>query len=52
MVLTTKEKEYMMAALFNAGSMIGSYYRTEVNHDMPQFEKQTYLSSMTHTSLC
>ena len=30
-------KGYMMAALFNAGSTIGSYYKAEVNHDMPQF---------------
>ncbi len=26
-----------MAALFNAGSTMGSYYKAEVNHDMPQF---------------
>lgn len=30
-------KGYMMAALFNAGSAIGSYYKVEVNYDMPQF---------------
>ena len=30
-------KGYMMAALFNAGSTIGSYYKVEVNYDMPQF---------------
>ena len=33
-------KGYMMAALFNAGSTIGSYYKAEVNHDMPQFAVQ------------
>ena len=27
----------MMVALFDAGSMIGGYYKEEVNHDMPQF---------------
>ena len=30
-------KAYLMAALFNAGSTMGSYYKAEVNHDMPQF---------------
>ena len=30
-------KGYLMAALFNAGSTMGSYYKAEVNHDMPQF---------------
>ena len=30
-------KSYLLASLFNAGSTISSYYRTEVNHDMPQF---------------
>lgn len=30
-------KAYLLAALFNAGSTIGSYYKAEVNHDMPQF---------------
>ena len=28
-------KSYLLASLFNAGSTIGSYYRAEVNHDMP-----------------
>ena len=27
----------MMAAPFNAGSTVGSYYKAKVNHDMPQF---------------
>lgn len=30
-------KAYLLAALFNAGSTMGSYYKAEVNHDMPQF---------------
>ena len=30
-------KGYLMAALFNAGNTIGSYYKAMVNHDMPQF---------------
>lgn len=30
-------KSYMMTVLFNAGSTIGSYYKAEVNDDMPQF---------------
>ena len=30
-------KKYLLAALFNASSTIGGYYRAEVNHDMPQF---------------
>ena len=30
-------KAYLMAALFNAGSTMGNYYKAEVNHDMPQF---------------
>ena len=30
-------KAYLVAALFNAGSTMGSYYKAEVNHDMPQF---------------
>ena len=30
-------KSYLLASLFNAGSTIRSYYRAEVNHDMPQF---------------
>ena len=32
-------KKYLLAMLFNAPSTIGSYYRAEVNHDMPQFAK-------------
>ena len=28
-------KKYMLAALFNAPSTMDSYYRAEVNHDMP-----------------
>ena len=30
-------KQYLLAALFNAPSTIGSYYKAEVNHDMPQY---------------
>ncbi len=30
-------KAYLLAALFNAGSTMGSYYKAEVNHDIPQF---------------
>lgn len=30
-------KSYLLASLFNAGSTISSYYRAEVNHDIPQF---------------
>lgn len=30
-------KSYLLASLFYAGSTISSYYRAEVNHDMPQF---------------
>lgn len=30
-------KKYLLAALFNAPSTIGSYYQAEVNHDMLQF---------------
>ena len=30
-------KRYLLASLFNVGSTISSYYRAEVNHDMPQF---------------
>ena len=30
-------KGYMMATLFNAGSMIGNCYKAEVNSDMLQF---------------
>ena len=30
-------KAYLLAALFNAGSTMGSYYKAEVNHDLPQF---------------
>ena len=28
-------KKYLLAALFNAPSTMASYYRAEVNHDMP-----------------
>ena len=35
-------KAYLMTALFNAGSTIGSYYKAEVNHDMPQFAGWLY----------
>ena len=30
-------KSFLLASLFNAVSTISSYYRDEVNHDMPQF---------------
>lgn len=30
-------KQYLLATLFNAPSTIGSYYKAEVNHDMPQY---------------
>lgn len=30
-------KKYMLAALFNAPTTIGSYYQAEVNHDFPQY---------------
>ena len=30
-------KKYLLAALFNAPSTMDSYYRVQVNHDMPQF---------------
>lgn len=30
-------KKYLLAALFNAPSTMDSYYRSEVNHDMPQY---------------
>lgn len=30
-------KSYLLTSLFNAGSTISSYYRAEVNHDMPQY---------------
>ena len=30
-------KQYLLAALFNAPSTIGSYYKAEVNHDIPQY---------------
>ena len=35
-------KSYLLASLFNAGSTISSYYRAEVNHDMPQFAGQDF----------
>ena len=28
-------KKYLLAALFNAPSMMNGYYQAEVNHDMP-----------------
>lgn len=31
-------KSYLLVSLFNAGSTISSYYRSEVNHDMPQYD--------------
>ena len=30
-------KGYMMAAFFNVGRTIGSYYKAEVNYDTPKF---------------
>lgn len=30
-------KSYLLAALFNAGLTMSSYYRAEVNHDMPLY---------------
>lgn len=30
-------KQYLLTALFNAPSTMGSYYKAAVNHDMPQF---------------
>ena len=30
-------KKYLLAALFNAPSTMDSYYRAQVNHDIPQF---------------
>lgn len=30
-------KSYLLASLFNAVSIMNSYYKAEVNHDMPQF---------------
>ena len=30
-------KAYLLAALFNTGATMSNYYRTEVNHEMPQF---------------
>lgn len=32
-------KKYLLAALFNAPSTIGSYYQAEVNHDFPQYAR-------------
>lgn len=32
-------KKYILASLFNAPNTIDSYYRAEVNHDMPQFAR-------------
>ena len=37
-------KQYLLAALFNAPSTIGSYYKAAVNHDMPQYaNRRRYL---------
>lgn len=37
-------KKYLLAALFNAPSTMDSYYRAQVNHDMPQFaQNRKYL---------
>lgn len=30
-------KKYLLAALFNVYTTMGSYYQTEVNHDFPQY---------------
>ena len=30
-------KSYLLASLFNAVSTMNTYYKAEVNHDMPQF---------------
>lgn len=30
-------KKYLLAALFNASTTMGSYYQAEVNHDFPQY---------------
>ena len=32
-------KKYLLAALFNAPSMMGSFYRAEVNYDFPQYAR-------------
>lgn len=32
-------KKYILAALFNAPTTMGGYFRAEVNHDMPQLAK-------------
>lgn len=33
-------RKYLLAALFNAPSTMGSYYSAEVRHDFPQYAKQ------------
>jgi len=33
-------KKYLLATLFNAPTTMGSFYQSEVNHDMPQFARQ------------
>lgn len=32
-------KKYLLTALFNAPTTIGSYYQAEVNHDLPQYAR-------------
>ena len=32
-------KKYILAALFNAPTTMGGYFRAEVNHDMPQLAR-------------
>ena len=32
-------KKYLLAALFNAPTTMGSYYQAEVNHDFPQYAR-------------
>ena len=32
-------KKYLLAALFNASTTMGSYYQAEVNHDFPQYAR-------------
>ena len=44
-------KAYLMAALFNAGSTMGSYYKAEVNHDMPQFAGRQSASKIKRNSI-
>lgn len=37
-------KSYLLASLFNAVSTMNSYYKAEVNHDMPQFASRVLFS--------